>query len=242
MRIWIQRQARSAAAFAWVFSLALLAVSSATDEGSVAFSTRLARIVPLLPVPAACAYALTVFRARRRGEALALEALGVDPRRWQRWVALGALIPTALGALALALGLDSSGLFPVASSAEACRREGAAFLCARAGLRLEGTAVTLWTAEAPLGPSSSARELAAALAVWCSGMLVVWWSGAALLRPRYALYAVLLLLSETVLCQAIGAGRLHPWYALLAPALAAALSVLTAALQTTTAREPKLRA
>lgn len=240
MRTWIQRQAGTALALAAVLSMALFALSAATDEGGVAWSLRAARIVPLLPVPAACAYALTLYRLRRRGEAFALEAIGVEPYAWQKWIALAALVPATVGAFALALGLDSSGLFPAASTAKACTIDVDTFVCAQAGLRVRGDDVALLAA-IPAARQVTPRELAAGLAVWSCGLLVVAWAGAALTRPLYGVLAIGLLLGETVVCQAVGAGVVTPWAALLLPTLGA-LAMVAQRAQTTTAREPKLRA
>ena len=243
MRVWIGRQAGGALALALVFTLALIVLSATTDEGNVAWGLRLARVVPLVPVPAAIAHALTVYRARSRGEARALEAVGIEPFSWQRWVALAALLPVLAGALALALGLDSSGLFPAASSAKACMLlDAGGFDCVQAGLRVRG-------AEVELTPPVVATVLTGSRAVWAAvtvvglGLVLVTLAGAAVERPRYALAAVVLLLEETVVCQAVGAAVLAPWGALLLPGLGLlALALRRALEQTAMARVSSTRA
>lgn len=247
VRTWIKRQAGGALALAGIFSLALLALSVATDEGGLGWGVRFSRVVPLLPIPAAAGYALTLFRAARRGETLALEAIGIEPASWQKWVLLAALVPAALGAVALALGLDSSGLFPAASAAKACvvlapNPAGATlFDCVQAGLRVQGSEVGLQAA--PLATDhGTARGLAAGLTVALTGLVVVAWTGTALRRPGFGLLALALLLAETVICQAVGAGVLAPSRAVLLPLLGAVALVLTRARQTAMARVSSTRA
>lgn len=240
MQAWIKRQAASALAIALMLSAALLLISAATDEGGVAWATRASRIVPLLPVPAAGAHALTLYRAARRGETRALEAVGVEPFSWQIWVALAALVPAFLGALTLALGTDDAGLFPVASAAKACTvsvdaRHHAFFLCTQAGLRVQGASIELLPAVAERA-AAAPRGLAAMATVVLTGLAVVACAGAALIRPAYGLAAVALLLGETVICQAVGASLAPAGAAVLFPALAVGALIVNRARQTQTAR------
>lgn len=229
-----------------LFSVALFVVSAATDEGGVALATRAARMVPLLAVPAACAYVVTLYRAIRRGETRALEAVGVEPLSWQIRVAMAALVPALVGALALALGLDASGLFPAATAAKPCTLAGveaghAIFLCAQAGLRVHGASIELL---APLGLSvgTSPRGLAAAAAVVLTAVPVVLWAGAALTRPAYGLAALGLLLGETTMCQLVGANVAPAAAAVVVPALAVAAMLAVHGRQKAMARVPSTRA
>lgn len=247
MHAWIQRQAGSAFALALLLSFALFGITAATDEGGVALATRAARIVPLLAVPAAAAYAVTLVRAARRGETRALEAVGVEPLSWQIWVALAALLPALGGALLLAFGLDASGLFPVASTAKPCALEAASaaghaiFVCAQAGLRVQGASIQLLPSVAASG-AAPPHGLAAAAAVVLTAVPVVLWSGAAVQRPAYGLWAVALLLAETMACQAVGARVAPVAVAILLPALAVAVLVGTRARQKAMARVSSTRA
>ena len=225
---------QSALGLSLALSLALVAVTAATD-GGVAWPTRLARLVPLLPIPAGVAYALTLWRAARRGETRALEAIGVEPWTWQRWAAVAALAPAVLGALALAAGLDPSGLFPEASSAKPCAvLPGGAFSCVQAGLRVQGASLELLAASSPQAPAS-ARGFFAAGAVLLTGVAVLHGAGAASSRPLTGLFALALLLAETGVCQAVGAGAIPAGAALVLPALANAGTSMLRRVQTKTA-------
>ncbi len=246
MHAWNKRQAGSAFALALLLSTALLLISAATDEGGVAWATRISRIVPLLPVPALGAHVLTLHRAARRGETRALETVGIEPASWQIWVALAALLPSFAGAIALAAGLDTTGLFPSASTAKACAVDASAaghavFLCTQAGLRVQGTQVELLPTLVAHA-SASPRGLAAASAVVLTGFAIVMWAGAALRRPGYGLAAAALLLAETMVCQTVGANLVPAAAAVLLPALAVGALLADRIRKTAMARVSSTRA
>ncbi len=134
--------ARAAAAAAATLVLAWL-VTAATDEGGVPWGERVGRTLPLAPLCAALGVSAALAPVRWRGEAGALAALG----RSRVQVAAGAVAGGALVALAAALfiGLvrrvDVAGFYPTATRASGWRWDGAAFVDALRGLRVDADGV-----------------------------------------------------------------------------------------------------
>jgi len=93
---------RSASLTCALLLLAVL-VTAATDEGRVAWSERVARAVPLVPVCAALGVVLALAGAHRRGEERALEALGRTPFANACGAAVGAASVGAVVALLILL-------------------------------------------------------------------------------------------------------------------------------------------
>jgi hypothetical protein len=113
---WDVRQALGAALFAGLaFGLSWL-VTAATDEGSVAWSVRAARTLPLAPACAALGAWLGQARGWARGEGRALAALGRGPLASSGAAVLGGAAVAWIAAASLGFGggVDVSGFFPVA--------------------------------------------------------------------------------------------------------------------------------
>lgn len=93
-------------------------ISGATDEGSIAWVMRIARALPLVPACGAAVTVLALARASRRGELLALEAIGCSPARAALFVviAASALSIAAAASVAGARGVALDAFFPRAPS------------------------------------------------------------------------------------------------------------------------------
>ena len=205
-----------------VTSIALLALSVATDEGNVSAALRVARVVPLLPLTSVLALAVTMTRIERRGEGHALEALGVRPSRWRRWIAVAALTPALGGAIALLLGVDRSGLFPTATAARPCTIEADGFHCAQTGVMLAFDGARPILASPTALTSAPTSAWTAALVVASMGLALVTATGLCLARARYWLLVLGMVLAETAVCQTVGAGRAPTNLALMVPFVALA--------------------
>jgi hypothetical protein len=107
--------ARAAGATFLTLVVALL-ITASTDEGGLAWPTRIGRVLPLAPVCAAVGMWLATARARARGELHALEALGRSPWQAAAPPTAGAAVVVAICALALAgsRAIDLNGFFPAA--------------------------------------------------------------------------------------------------------------------------------
>jgi hypothetical protein len=142
----------SATLTAVVLALTVL-VTAMTDEGGVPFPERVSRAVPLTPVAAALATALTLAGAKRRLEARALEALGRSPAASSLAPALGAFgVGALVGAVVL---LDARvslrAFFPLVESAGPYTFDAGGFTNVRAGWRvMTDGSIALPLAGAPL--------------------------------------------------------------------------------------------
>ncbi len=136
---WDVRQAAGAALFAGLALALAWLVTAATDEGSVAWSVRAARTLPLAPVCAALGAWLGQARAWARGEGRALATLGRGPLASSGAAVLGgALIAWVAAAAIFGGGVDVSGFFPVARGPDVYVADGGgAFVDAVSGYRIE---------------------------------------------------------------------------------------------------------
>jgi hypothetical protein len=132
-------------------------VAASTDEGGLAWSTRLVRVLPLSPGCAAIGTWAALARGRARGEALAVAALGRNP--WQSSAAAvlgGAAVGLAAAFRIATLGTgDVRAFFPVSPRPTFYRFDGASFVDGLGRLRIaaDGTIRTL-------GPGISALPVA----------------------------------------------------------------------------------
>jgi hypothetical protein len=136
------------------------AIGGATDEGSIAWSMRAARAVPLVPVCGAVVTFLALRRAERRGELLALESIGCSPARSAAFaVAAAAAMSLACAAsVAFWRGPSLDAFFPRATAHGDVRVEGAEFFDAARGVRV-GIGGEM-KREKPVASSAIAPELA----------------------------------------------------------------------------------
>lgn len=114
-------------------------LSGATDEGSVAWSLRIARTAPLVPVCGAVVTFLALRRAERRGEMLAFESIGTSPARIAACTVVAA---AALGVIAAACVASFRGpalesFFPHASAHGDVRANGDGFVDPYRGVRID---------------------------------------------------------------------------------------------------------
>lgn len=107
-----------------LFFAVAIVVGGATDEGSVAWSSRVIRALPLVPACGAAVTLLSLRRAERRGELLALESIGCSPARAALFVAIAAsaLSASAAGAVVFVSGA-SDAFFPRATARAEVRVE-----------------------------------------------------------------------------------------------------------------------
>lgn len=93
---WDRRTALSTGALTALAFVVALLLGAATDEGSVAWSERFVRALPVIPLCSALAVILSLRTTQRRGELLALESLGLPPWRAAVPIVIGAAIPAVL--------------------------------------------------------------------------------------------------------------------------------------------------
>jgi hypothetical protein len=107
--------ARAGAATLLAIVVALL-ITASTDEGGLAWTTRLGRVLPLAPVCAAIGTWLAMARAHARGELHAIEALGRSPWETAVRATAGAVAVVVVCAVALVgfRAIDVEGFFPAA--------------------------------------------------------------------------------------------------------------------------------
>lgn len=155
-----------------VLFLVALAVSSATDEGGVAFSERLARTLPLAPFTSALAALLVVVQVRRRGEERALAALGLAPAQVALWCSLVACATPSAAALAIATGaVGIGGFYPSPPTAPAFVDDGVGFASEELGVAVDGDG-ELHPLDTPAGHPGSHSLPRGARAVAALGSLV----------------------------------------------------------------------
>lgn len=124
-----------AAALSWVLSLVGLFVTAATDEGGVAWTERVWRVLPATPVCAAVATALVVAALRRRGELRAFEVVGRSERVSALPAVLGGVSLPLVAALGLASVASASEVYYPALAPAAVLRVDGAFVDPEAAMR-----------------------------------------------------------------------------------------------------------
>ncbi|HEY1691083.1 MAG TPA: hypothetical protein VGG39_02920 [Polyangiaceae bacterium] len=158
--------ARAAAAAVVALALAWL-VTTATDEGGVAWGERAGRTLPLAPLCAAVGAWAALAPVRARGEVVALEALGRSTAQIAAAAVCGAAAVAVLAAAAIAglHAVDVAGFFPTATHASRWAWVDGAFVDAAHGIRVgaDGAAVTVAVAvdRAPSGIPRFGRASAA---------------------------------------------------------------------------------
>jgi len=172
---WDARQAARAFGIAALLAAIAWLVTAVSDEGGLSFGVRTARTLPAAPVCAALATWIVHARARARGELLALETLGVGPRRSGAPAVAGGAALAVLFAVAIAVSprLDVAVFFPAIPHAGEVRFVDGGFVDARRGARVEidGALARLPRSDASgaTGLPRGARPIAA-LAVAMSGI------------------------------------------------------------------------
>ena len=191
-------------------------VSGATDEGAVAWSVRVARATPLVPVCGAVVTFVALRRAERRGEMLALESLGTSPARISAYavIAAAALAIVAATSVAFFRGEALEAFFPRASAHGDVRADGDAFVDPYRGVRVDrdGELAREKKIAAPPAPDAPHRAASAAILTALLGIALPLVAARGVRRERAEL-AVPLAVSGVMcafcmlLAQATAAGR-----------------------------------
>lgn len=188
-------------------------VSGATDEGSVAWSLRVARTAPLVPICGAVVTFLALRRAERRGEMLAFESIGTSPAR----VAACAVIAAAtLGVITAACvttfrGPALESFFPHASAHGDVHADGNGFVDPYRGVRIdhEGELAREKKIAQPEMPEAPGRALSAAFLTAILGFALPLVAARSIRRDRAKplVFAALMCALCMLLAQATAAGR-----------------------------------
>ena len=188
-------------------------VSGATDEGSIAWSLRVARTAPLVPICGAVVTFLALRRAERRGEMLALESVGTSPAR----IAACAVIAAAALALIAALCVASfrgpalESFFPHASAHGDVRADGDGFVDPYRGVRIahDGELAREKKIAQPDVPEAPGRALSAAFLTALLGVALPLVAARGVRRDRAKPMAIAGVMCAfcILLAQATAAGR-----------------------------------
>ncbi len=177
MTAWDARQVAGSSLFAALAFLLAWLVTAATDEGSVAWSVRAARTLPLAPACAALGTWLGQARAWARGEGRALAALGRSPLASSAPAVLGGAAIAWIAAVAMGFSgsVDIDGFYPLARSPDVYVAAGdGAFIDLVSGYRIEKDGAIVApaaTGNAPRGvPPSRLPERARAAAASSTGL------------------------------------------------------------------------
>jgi len=151
------------------------AIGGATDEGSIAWTTRAARAVPIVPALGAVVTFLALRRAQRRGELLALESIGCSPARAAAFAVGAAAALSVVCAVSVAFWRGSSldAFFPRATAHGDVRADGDGFLDAARGVRIDvAGAITheKIAAAQTMSPEIAGRAVSAAFVVALLGI------------------------------------------------------------------------
>jgi hypothetical protein len=200
-------------------------VSGVTDEGNVAWSLRVARTTPLVPICGAVVTFLALRRAERRGEMLAFESIGTSPARV---AACAVIAAAALGVIAAACVASFRGpaleaFFPHASVRGDVHPDGSGFVDPYRGVRIdhEGELSREKKIEAPVTPEAPGRAASAAFLTALLGVALPLVAARGIRRDRAKPLAIAGLMCAfcMLLAQATAAGR-SPAALVCAPALA----------------------
>lgn len=179
-----------------------------TDEAHSTVGMRVARLCTMTPALAAVAQAATLSLARQRGEARALESLGLGP--WG--VARGAMLAAwLLGAVSVGLLLlpvsDVSSLFPAPPVARGWVPDGDAMLSSEHGIRITRDGAIGFASTAPsTGLLVPSRIQAMALVLPLALVLPAWLVIPGAVRSKVGVAAVALA-ATLLLLHAVAARR-----------------------------------
>ena len=188
-------------------------VSGATDEGSVAWSLRVARTAPLVPLCGAVVTFLALRRAERRGEMLAFESIGVSPARV---CACAVIAAAALGLVAAACvaafrGPALESFFPHASAHGDVHPDADGFVDPYRGVRIdhEGELSREKKIAQPEMPEAPGRAASAAILTALLGLALPLVAARAIRSDRGKPMAIAGLMCALcmLLAQATAAGR-----------------------------------
>ncbi len=227
---WDLRHAGRAAGIALVTFLLVVVATALTDEGGVAWSVRLGRALPVVPLCAALGTYVATARRRTRSEMLGLAGLGRSPQANAFGATLGGAL-VAWGAAAmlfLAPSIDVGGFYPSVVRAAEIRfdaSDGGSFVLPRRGVRVLGDgALAPWAAPGPLAPEdgggipSGGRAAAALVTLFAGTALAL---VASTLRQgsrrRIVLSAAVVLPLTVLFFHAAAAHRASPYLAGLPP-------------------------
>ncbi|MEO8797677.1 MAG: hypothetical protein ABI551_07325, partial [Polyangiaceae bacterium] len=219
--------ARHAFAIAALAFLVALFLSAASDEGGVAWATRLTRALPIGPFAGALGVWLTLSSRRAKVDALALEATGRSPKRNSLGAVVGGTTFALLFALLLATWsrLDVAAIFPAFSASPHVVWNGAAFVDTEHGLRFgeDGTvtaAPEVVAATHEEGPSAPRERMAASLALALAAVAFPLLAGALVrqVSARAVASVGIVALATLVAFDAVASGRASPFVVVLPPA------------------------
>jgi len=162
---------RAAGATALALGLVWL-VTAASDEGGISWGERAGRALPLTPVCAAIGAWAALAPIRRRGETVAMAALGRSRAQVGAAAVAGAALVSLVAAVAVGLmpAVDATAFFPRAAHASTWVWQGGSFVDLTQGLLVDagGAPVPLaakaWTAASIL-PNHGRAAAAVAVAV-----------------------------------------------------------------------------
>ncbi len=184
-------------------------VSGATDEGSVAWSMRVARTAPLVPICGAVVTFLALRRAERRGEMLAFESIGVSPARVGAYAIVAAAVLGVIAAACVASfrGEALESFFPHATAHGDVRPEGPGFVDPYRGVRIdhEGELAREKQNAPPPMPEAPGRAASAAILMALLGVALPL-VAARNVRKDFAIAGLMCALCM-LLAQATAAGR-----------------------------------
>lgn len=188
-------------------------ISGATDEGSVAWSLRVARTTPLVPICGAVVTFLALRRAERRGEMLAFESIGTSPARVAAWAVIAAAVLAIVAAACVASfrGPALESFFPHASARGDVHVEGDGFVDPYRGVRVdhEGELVREKKIAQPEMPEAPGRAASAAILTALLGVALPLVAARSIRRDRARSYSVAGAMCALcmLLAQATAAGR-----------------------------------
>lgn len=220
-------QARRAFAMSALAFVVALLLSAASDEGGVAWATRLTRALPIAPFAAALGVWLTLSSRRAKADALALEATGRSPKRNSAGAVVGGATFALLFALVLAMWprLDVAAIFPAFPASPHIAWNGAAFVDTERGLRFEEDGAVAAAPEIVATshddvPSAPRERTAASLALALAAVAFPLLAGAFArhVSARAVASVGVVVLATIVAFDAVASGRASPFVVVLPPA------------------------
>lgn len=215
--------ARRAAGIGALLAAVAFVLVAATDEAASTLAGRLARLSALLPIAGGIGASIACAQARSRGEASALEAVGVPPFTALRGASLGGALVGAVGAAVVLVGsVDLSPLFPRVALAPAWRTVAEGFADpARGIVVLPSGELLRRTPDAIAAAAFEAPRFATALALFVAAVAVPAWSAAPSRPSRRLVVALAVATAAVAAFHLVGAGRLPPIALVVPPALLA---------------------
>jgi hypothetical protein len=208
-----------ASAMALMAGILAWAVMVATDGEAFGSGVRLSRLGALAPVFGAIGSLLAWMQARRRGELVALEGLGVHPLRAHAGALLAAALVGSLGAIIeMTCGSRIEGLFPHVARSDWVMQPDGSWASASLGIGLSADGLREHPLAAlPAGAPPAAFAVFAAILA-ASVVLPVWLVSKPSAAEKVAVAAVTGL-GQIGVFHLVGAARVSAWALLAGPAM-----------------------